>query len=395
MPKPLSFQKVAMVEGNPKYEQAISRLYPFYQRKNDIREPFERDYTRILFSKAYRRLKHKTQVFFAVSNDHVCTRLEHVALVQSVSETIAGYLGLNTTLTRAIAAGHDLGHAPFGHGGEKILAQLYEKYQLGRFFHERNSLYFVDKIEQLKDDNQENQPLNLCYAVRDGIISHCGEVHLEAIKPREEAFDLENYNAPGLYAPFTYEGCVVKMADKIAYLSRDIEDALELGLLTKADIRQLEKELSDIDPLVSGIDNGTLIHYFIQDVCQHSTIEKGIALSKQAYLVMQKVMAYNYENIYLTKRLKVFDDYVALMIHSLFDVLKDTWQKDGKLDKLEALKARYPNLAEYFMDWLLYYTSTKLYNPSLQQDYIRAILDYISGMTDTFMLKTFNELVTF
>ena len=91
MPKPLSFQKVAMVEGNPKYEQAISRLYPFYQRKNDIREPFERDYTRILFSKAYRRLKHKTQVFFAVSNDHVCTRLEHVALVQSVSETIAGY----------------------------------------------------------------------------------------------------------------------------------------------------------------------------------------------------------------------------------------------------------------------------------------------------------------
>lgn len=385
-----SFKEVAMLEGNPKYDIAISRQYPIYHRQNDIRQPFERDYTRILFSKAYRRLKHKTQVFFAVSNDHVCTRLEHVALVQSVSETIAGYLGLNVTLTRAIAAGHDLGHAPFGHGGERILSNLYEKYGLGRFFHERNSLYFVDKVEKLKDENQNDKPLNLCYAVRDGIIAHCGEVHLEAIKPRDEANDLQDFNAPGLYAPYTYEGCVVKMADKIAYLSRDIEDALALGLLNMEDVTCLEQELRTIDPLITSIDNGTLIHYFIQDVCRNSSVEKGIALSKKAYTIMQKVMQYNYKNIYLSKRLTIFDDYVALMIHSLFDTLMDTW---GSKTKLEALKTSYPSLTKYFNEWLK--DHHELYDLSIQQDYAKAILDYISGMTDTFIMKTFNELVTF
>lgn len=390
---------VAMIDGNPKYAQAIQREHSIYQRKNDVRHIFERDYTRILFSKAYRRLKHKTQVFFAVSNDHICTRLEHATLVQSVSETIAGFLGLNLHLTRAIAVGHDLGHAPFGHGGERILAQLFEENHLGKFFHEKNSLYFVDRIECLKDENHQYQPLNLTYAVRDGIISHCGEVHLENIKPRDEAIDLNDYQAPGSYAPFTYEGCVVKMADKIAYLSRDIEDALELSILKKEDIEALERYLKMIDARISGIDNGTLINYFIQDVCQESSIEKGISLSHQGFLVMKAVMTFNYEKIYLNQRLHIFDDYVALMIHSLFDLLKEAYQEEKTMEQLYKIKTTYPTLVGYFIDWLeLYGRSTSemvLYDLNQRQDYLRAILDYISGMTDTFILKAFNELVSF
>jgi dGTPase len=116
------FSKVSAHEGNPKWEQGISRMQPLYKKPNEIRSEFARDYNRILHCTAYRRLKHKTQVFFATSHDHVCTRIEHVTHVSSVSYTIANYLGLNTELTNAIAIGHDLGHAPFGHAGEKFLA---------------------------------------------------------------------------------------------------------------------------------------------------------------------------------------------------------------------------------------------------------------------------------
>ncbi len=118
------FEHVAMNENNPDFQKAISRLKPLYQRRNDLRSEFASDYTRIIFSTAYRRLKHKTQVFFAVEDDHVCTRSEHVNLVESICYTIANQLGLNTELTKAIAVGHDLGHAPFGHGGERILTKL-------------------------------------------------------------------------------------------------------------------------------------------------------------------------------------------------------------------------------------------------------------------------------
>jgi len=399
-----ALKEAAMFPNHPDYDKAAYRRLPIYQREVDIRDCFERDYTRILFSKAYRRMKHKTQVFFAVSNDHICTRLEHVTLVQSVSESIAEYLGLNVHLVRAIAAGHDLGHAPFGHGGEKILSKLYQSHQLGAFFHEKNSLYFVDKIETLKDDSNQDQPLNLTYAVRDGIICHCGEVNLEAISPRKEYIDLDSYQYPGQYAPYTYEGCVVKMADKVAYLSRDIEDALELGFLNHQDIVQLTSALRTIDDRISGIDNGTLIHYFISDICLNSSIERGIALSPKAYLVMKELMQYNYQQIYLNQRLAVFDDYVALMIHSLFDALYQAWHPEEQLAVLNDLAKIYPTLVTYFINWLKQYAMMDgnhachhlcIYDIRHKEEYCHAILDYISGMTDTFILKAFNELVRF
>lgn len=134
------FNDVASKEGNPNWEKHIKRQQELYKRENDIRTEYERDYTRILHSLAYRRLKYKTQVFFNIDNDHICTRMEHVQHVESVSCTIANYLGLNVDLTRAIAMGHDLGHAPFGHEGEVELSNIRKELGLDKFWHERNSL---------------------------------------------------------------------------------------------------------------------------------------------------------------------------------------------------------------------------------------------------------------
>ena len=117
-------KNVATFENSQKWENTIKRTTELYSRGNDIRSEFERDYTRIIHSLAFRRMKHKTQVFFSPTNDHICTRMEHIILVESISNTIAEYLGLNTKLTKAIAIAHDIGHSPFGHQGEKILSEI-------------------------------------------------------------------------------------------------------------------------------------------------------------------------------------------------------------------------------------------------------------------------------
>jgi len=151
----------AATENNPKWENIIRREKPLYIRESDIRSDFERDYTRIIHCNAYRRLKHKTQVFFSPEDDHICTRIEHTTHVESISYTIAKYLGLNTELTKAIASAHDLGHSPFGHQGEKVLSEISVRDIGERFWHEKNGLEYVDKIELLenhfKDRSQSNE----------------------------------------------------------------------------------------------------------------------------------------------------------------------------------------------------------------------------------------------
>lgn len=145
-----SFLKEAMTENHPQYEKAIQRKEPLYQRENDLRSPFSRDYNRIIFSLAYRRLKHKTQVFFAVEDDHVCTRSEHVNLVDSVSYTIANYLGLNTELTRSIAVGHDLGHAPLAMVEKKSLMHFVKKMIYPLFGMKKIAFILLMKLIRLK-----------------------------------------------------------------------------------------------------------------------------------------------------------------------------------------------------------------------------------------------------
>ena len=204
-----SFAQVAARPENKIWDKLIKRSSELYERPDDIRSPFARDYTRILHSNAYRRLKHKAQVFCNIENDHICTRMEHVTHVESVSYTIAKYLGLIDELTQAIAAGHDLGHAPFGHQGEKIIGELKEEHLKEKFWHEQNSVRFVDDIELLADNYNEYRNLDLTYAVRDGIISHCGEVDENELRPREELFDIAEFDSPGKYSPATWEGCIV------------------------------------------------------------------------------------------------------------------------------------------------------------------------------------------
>ena len=258
-----AFKGVAATPDNPRWRDFTARQSELYSREDEIRSPFARDYTRILHCTAFRRLKHKTQVFYNVDNDHVCTRLEHVAHVESVANTIAKYLGLNDELTRAISFGHDLGHAPFGHYGERVLSDISKANNLGIFWHERNGLRLVDKLELLEDSNKKLRNLNLTYAVRDGIISHCGEVDQNGIRPRGELIELEEFDSVGKYQPATWEGCVVKISDKIAYIGRDIEDALSLGFLTRGQLSELEE--------VSGAVNTTVIvHDLISDICKNS-----------------------------------------------------------------------------------------------------------------------------
>lgn len=405
----MKMSKVRMCEENPLYKIAISRKSEIYQRRNDLRSDFGRDYTRIIFSQGYRRLKHKTQVFFAVKDDHVCTRSEHVNLVESISYTIASQLGLNTELTKAIAVGHDLGHAPFGHGGERILSEIAENQGLSKFWHERNSLKFIDEIELLEDNYHHSYNLNLTYAVRDGIISHCGEMNQKYIQRREEVIDLEDYQYAGQYNPWTYEGCVVKMSDKIAYLARDIEDALRLNIINQDLVDDLKEELNEVgDYQFHAINNGSVVNYFIHDVIENSSIEYGIGLSDEAFEIMKKMMAFNYKNIYLIKRVDIHKKYVSLILHSIFDFLYEYSIKENMIEELKKDEKYYPELISHYLSWLDKYAHIEGvkrkegYKNKIVYDFTsdsssisRSILDYLSGMSDDFIIKAFNELISF
>ena len=191
------FEEVAATEKHPLWANLLKRKGHLYEHTIELRSPFERDYTRVLHSLAYRRLKHKTQVFFNIENDHICTRMEHVAHVESVSNTIAKNLGLNTELTKAIAIAHDLGHTPFGHLGETVVKNIAKKRLGEEFWHEKNGLRFVDEVELLEDSYKKYQNLCLTYAVRDGIISHCGEINENGLRPREGLIDLNEFRKAG------------------------------------------------------------------------------------------------------------------------------------------------------------------------------------------------------
>jgi len=403
------FFKVRMFEGNAKWSESVKRNELIYSRDKDIRNEFMRDYNRIIHCTAYRRLKHKTQVFFATQNDHICTRIEHVNHVASVSYTLAHFLGLNTQLTSAIAIGHDLGHAPFGHTGEDILKET-AKDKLGeKFWHEKNSLRFVDKIETLQSPEAKEENLNLTYAVRDGIICHCGEVDDNKIIPRDVVFDLETMEKASQTAPFTWEGCIVKIADKIAFLGRDFEDALELNILSLDDFEQLKMDIKkDIGYDIKSINNTVLMHNFMIDLCESSNPEKGIMFSKKNLEIMKYLKKYSYENIYNHKRLNTFKNYAELIINSIYDTLIDFYDKEKTLSNIDENYNLYPTLLNEYRRWLVKYSNIEdkgvrekkyknyiIYDIEKENDYISSVLEFISGMTDNYAIRVFNELIRF
>lgn len=395
------FENVAMTEKNEKWSNVIKREKELYKRNNDIRSEIERDYTRIIHSTAYRRMRHKTQVFFSPENDHICTRIEHATYVESISHTIAKYLGLNIDLTKAIATAHDLGHAPFGHEGERVLSKISQRDLGERFWHEKNGLDFVDKLEVLEDNFKNEQNLNLTYGVRDGIISHCGEIDENALRPRDEYINLSEYKYPNQYAPYTWEACVVKVSDKISYIGRDIEDAIKVGILDKH-LSELYKILKNNPD--EAINNTIIMNNLIKDLCENSSPENGLCFSRKMFDLMNELKKFNYEYIYLSDRLRPSSRYFDLVLNEIYNTLKNTYDRENTLNKISKMKKFYPDILNNFEEWLSKYWTYErkensknevLFNIADEKDYTKAIIYYISGMTDNFAIEMYNKIIGF
>ena len=229
------------------------------------RQSFALDADRILHSRAYTRYIDKTQVFYLIDNDHITHRVLHVQLVSKIARTIGRFLRLNEDLIEAIALGHDIGHPPFGHDGEAVLAKICLEQGLPAFQHNIQSVRFLDKIEK------KGVGWNLTIQTLDGILCHDGEIHDHALRPsRGKSFsDLDREMAQKAFepktglVPMTLEGCVVRFSDTISYIGRDIEDAIELNLISRAEIPpSCRQRLGDT--------NGTIVYRLVEDIITHS-----------------------------------------------------------------------------------------------------------------------------
>jgi dGTPase len=343
-------------------------------REEDIRGPYFRDQTAIIHSMPFRRLKNKTQVFFSPQNDHICTRIEHVLHVSTISACICKGLELDVDLAQAIALGHDLGHAPFGHAGEKKLNELAKG--IGGFIHEVHSLRVVDKLART------GKGLNLTYAVRDGIISHCGENFEQSISPIKYEKVLEEVRDRNSL-PTTYEGCVVRMADKISYLGRDIEDAITAQLIEEKDIPP------DVREKLGG-KNGEIIDNFVTDLIEWSRENGEIGFSDEKFELMCKLKEFNYENIYKHNRLKTYINHAEKIIEIIFNhletILSENWLEYNKYNNTDIpLDKRF---GSYLGKMRELYTKEEPYTPPKQ-----IVLDYVSGMTDQYALQCAKEII--
>ncbi len=345
------------------------------EREEDVRGAFYRDTTAIIHSSPFRRLKHKTQVFFAPSNDHICTRMEHVLHVASIASTICRPLGLDTELAWAIGMGHDLGHTPFGHVGERIISSISQERGIGAFEHEINSLRVVDFLA----DNGKG--LNLTYAVRDGIVSHNGEALRVRIKPTFEIKDFASIDSRKGLLPATYEGAVVRFSDSIAYLGRDFEDASRLGILKG-------KQLPEIVSSRLGTTNGEIINSLVNDIIASASKEEGIGFSDRIFEAVEAFGAFNYENIYRSSILNGYTRYFTRLIKLITSYLEEIYSSYG-LDR-SGYDSERNMLAAGFFNHIR--DMHPLYIAREGSDR-RMIVDYVAGMTDTFCLDCANEIL--
>lgn len=356
---------------DPEHYKKRSKL-----RKTDVRGDYFRDQTAIIHSMPFRRLKHKTQVFFAPENDHVCTRIEHVLHVASIAATVCRGLNqqgwkLDEDLAYAIGLGHDLGHAPFGHSGEAALSKRLPNGK--RFYHEINSYRMVEYL------SRNGRGLNLCYAVKDGIIFHNGEKYEEKLFPREEVLDLDKIEARGP-RPATFEGCIVRFSDKIAYLGRDIEDAITAGFIKMETVPlPIQRAL--------GRSNGEIINTLVIDLIENSD-KKGIGFSKKRYKLFHQLAEFNYQFIYRHPKLLQREEMVCNIILNLFDHFAMIMHKFGRIP--ECLEASEFRTDRAFSQYLI--SMHDFYQQEGSEDY-QIIMDYISGMTDSYALECVKELV--
>jgi len=261
------------------------------EQQCSVRTDYQRDRDRIIHSKAFRRLKHKTQVFIIPEGDHYRTRLTHTLEVSQIARTIARALRLNEDLTEAISLGHDLGHTPFGHSGEKALNELFP----GGFRHYEQSIRVVDYLEGGKG-------LNLTYEVRNGIEKHTGKNRAD-----------------------TLEGYVVKFADRIAYINHDIDDAIRANIITND---ELPKDCAEI----LGKRHSERVNTMICDIITHSAGKDDIQMSDEVGKAMMDLRTFMFNHVYLDKRAKSDEEKVKFIIGKLYEYFhknSDHIIKDG------------------------------------------------------------------
>ena len=290
----------------------------------NMRTDFQRDRDRIIYSKAFLRLKNKTQVFFSPEGDHFRTRMTHTIDVSQIARSIARSLALNEDLAEAIALGHDLGHTPFGHAGERVLDSLAP----GGFSHNVQSLRVVDVLEK------EGRGLNLTFEVRDGILNHKKSGH-----------------------PATLEGRAVSVADRIAYVNHDIEDAIRAGLLR-------EDELPEEDVAVLGATSRDRINTMISSIYENSAGENRVVMGEKEAAALEHLRSFMFEKVYITPLSRREEERAKRMLSAMYDYFI------GHRDKLPRF---YRGLAEQF-------------SPE------QAVCDYLSSMTDKFAVAVFNNL---
>ncbi len=309
------------------------RLRP--EKEGDIRTCFQRDRDRIIHSKAFRRLKHKTQVFLAPRGDHYRTRLTHVLEVSQIARTISRALRLNEDLTEAIALGHDLGHTPFGHAGENILREIHP----GGFDHYKQSIRVIDFLEK------GGKGLNLTHEVRNGIVKHSkgkGLIIPESKKDRAE----------------TLEGQVVRVSDIIAYVNHDLDDALRAGVIKKTDIpKKIFKIL-------------------------------GEAHSKRIDTMVKDFIYESYKND--LRELRMSDDILSITYDLRDFLFEAVYENDKIIKEFEKAKRILNTLYCYFLEHIheVSIDIPKEKNPNKH----RVVCDFIAGMTDRFAIMTYERL---
>lgn len=332
--------------------------------RDEYRQAFSADADRILNSLAFTRYIDKTQVFSLINNDHLTHRVIHVQLVSRVARTIGRYLGLNEDLIEAASLGHDIGHAPFGHDGERFLSRLSNEHGAGFFHHNLQSIQFLDKIEK------NGRGWNLSLQTMDAIVCHNGEVHSTKLEPEQSRtfkdFDRmlatmrqkKNHDP----RPMTLEGCVVRMADTISYIGRDLEDAIRLGLVDREDIPKESKA-------ILGQTNGTIVFNLVTDLIKNSLEQPFIGFSEECSSALKKLKAFNYKYIYKNPIIKKHLSSIGDIFSYLFELYLSALEKGDSSSII---------FTEFLNGMSDDYRSSHS-NPEI-------VRDFISGMTDSYFI---------
>lgn len=340
--------------------------------EENIRPAFFHDTDKIIHSLAYTRYIDKTQVFALFDNDHITHRVLHVQFVSKIARVIGRCLRLNEDLIEAIALGHDLGHTPYGHDGERFLNELCVEAGIGYFCHNAQSVRFLMELER------GGQGLNLTLQVLDGILAHNGEILNERLVPMtgktaeqflheyESCFWVEDYSK-NIY-PMTLEGCLVRVCDIIAYIGRDIEDAITVGLISRTDLpRSIVRVLGD--------SNDRIINTLALDVIKQSYGQNYIGFSKDIYRALQDLKAFNYEQIYFHPLVKSQDRKIQGLFQSLFR---------RYVQDIEAQNHSSPIYRHFLKNMKAAYVR--------KTPPARIAADFIAAMTDDFFNGQFKEL---